>query len=124
MLRQENRLKEKFEFLKLKRSGKTIFAPLFNFSFIQSLPYDPSTAKPPSFGFVTSTHLDRRATERNRVKRKVREAVRLFLKKHPLPVGYPGLLGVFIIRKAALTKDYEEIELEVNKVLSDVFKLQ
>lgn len=123
MLQQENRLKERFEFLKLKRSGKTIFTPLFNFSFIQLLPIRPGFAKPPSFGFVTSTHLDKRATVRNRVKRKVREAVRLFLKNHTLPAGYPGLLGVFIIRKAALTKNYEEISGEVNKVLSDVFKL-
>ena len=122
MLQQKNRLKEKFEFLKLKRFGKTIFTPLFNFSFIQPLSHGPSTAKPPSFGFVTSTHLDKRATARNQVKRKVREAVRLFLKNHSLPVDYPGLLGVFIIRKAALARNYEEIESEVNKVLSGVFK--
>jgi len=123
MLRKDYRLREKFEFLRLKRFGKTIFTPLFNFSFIK-LP-TPSTGPvlPPRFGFITSNNLDKRAVVRNRVKRRVREAVRLFLRSHKLPPGSSGLSAAFIIRRAALSRSYEEIEFEVNKVLSEVFKL-
>jgi ribonuclease P protein component len=123
MLKKENRLKETFEFQALRRSGKTVFTPLFNFSFRLPLTGGSGTKMVPRFGFITSTNLDKRATTRNLVKRRVREAVRLYLKGHILPPRFSGLTGVFIIRKAAVTKGYEEIDSKVNQVLSQLFEL-
>lgn len=122
MLSKKYRISKKQDFLKLKKHGQTKFSPLFNFSFLRDNQNEPLSAWP-RFGFITSTNLDKRATVRNRVKRRVREVVRLFLKNNPTPARFSGLLGVFIIRKAAVLKNYEEIESEVNRVLSEVSKL-
>lgn len=123
MLKDENRLKSRRDFTKLRKYGQTIFTPLFNFSFIDPSPQKRDFTEPLRLGFITSTNLDKRSTVRNRNKRLVREAVRLFLKKYLLPGKYSGFLGVFIIRKHIIGKTYEEVSLEVNKVLSKVFKL-
>lgn len=120
MLAKEYRLSQKYEFLKLKRRGQTKFTPLFNFSFLKA--NSAGEKEMPRFGFIASTHLDKRATVRNRAKRKVREAVRLFLKKNPPSPNFSALTGVFIIKREAVSQSYEKIELEVNKVLSEVFK--
>lgn len=118
MLSRQNRLVSKFDFLSLKRSGQTVFAPFFNFS----CSADSQGGKRLRFGFIISTKIDKRATVRNRTKRLFREAVRLFLKEKELNDRWQGLMGVFIIKRSAVGKNYEEISSGVNQVLSKVFK--
>lgn len=118
MLSVVNRLNSKFEFLKLKRHGRVIPTPVFNFSYLFNQP----PQAPARFGFIVSTKVDKRATVRNRTKRLIREAVRLYLKESKLEISVRGLMGVFIIRRGALAKSYEEISHWVNQVLPEVFK--
>lgn len=67
------------------------------------------------FGFIVSTRIDKRATVRNRAKRVLREAVRLRLEKFPL-----GHDVVFVLRKAIISKSYEEVSAALDKVLSEI----
>lgn len=61
-------------------------------------------------GFVVSTKVSKSAVKRNRIKRQMREVVRLLLKDGKIKIGYmmalmakPGIVG----------REYEEIETEV-----------
>src|SRR3989339_1305806 len=58
-------------------------------------------------GFVVSTKIDKRAVVRNRLKRQMREVVRLLLKDTKLKVGF---MMLFIAKKETVGKEYGEIE--------------
>lgn len=118
MLPVANRLNSKFEFLKLKRYGRSVSTPIFNFAYL----FNQSPQEPSRFGFIISKKIDKRATVRNGTKRRLREAVRLFLKDFKREINGRGLTAVFIIRRGALDKSYEEVSHWVNQVLSKVFK--
>jgi len=65
-------------------------------------------------GFVVSTKIDKRAVVRNRLKRQMREVVRLLLKQNKLKVGF---FGLFMAKKEMVGREYKEIEKDVIDVL-------
>lgn len=65
-------------------------------------------------GFVVSTKISKNAVKRNRVKRQMREVVRLLLKEGKIKSGF----HVAIVAKAEiLGREYEEIEKSINELL-------
>lgn len=120
MLPAGNRLTAKYDFEKVKKRGAVLTTPFFVLSYIERGKKEPVFG--PRFGFVASTHLDKRATKRNRVKRILRESVRLFLKLREEEVKDVSLDVVFVLRKRILDQGYEEVNRLVNTLLSKVFK--
>ena len=121
MLKPVNRLKSKFEFLKLRKYGRTVQTPLFNFSYLFSKPLEGKNL-PGRFGFIISNRVDKSSVVRNRTKRILREGARLFLKSNQLKNKDENVVGVFIVKRAAIGKSYEEVSYLVNKVLSEIFE--
>ena len=115
MLSKENRLTEDYDFRRVKRLGKSCHCPLFKFSFAPHPPKADREKSPSRFGFVISKKIDKRAVVRNRIKRLLREVVRENLEKIP-----DGFDIVFIVRPNIVGKNYEEISIEFNKILSKV----
>lgn len=121
MLKPTNRLKSKIEFLKLRKYGRTVQTPIFNFSYLFNKSLEGKDL-PGRFGFIISNRVAKSSVIRNRTKRVLREGVRLFLKDRQLENRALNTFGVFIIKRAAVGKNYEEVNHLVNKVLSEVFK--
>ena len=65
-------------------------------------------------GFVVSTKIDKRAVVRNRLRRKMREVVRLLLKDKKLRSGF---MVLFMAKKEMVGKEYAEIGKSVVEVL-------
>ena len=112
MLKKENRLLTNYEFRKVRRLGKRYKGPYFTLYYLETKNNEEA---PSRFGIVVSNKFDKSAVKRNRVKRLFREVVRLNLDK--LKVGF---WVVIYPNKASEDKNYEEINIEFNKVLSKI----
>lgn len=66
-------------------------------------------------GILVSKKVSKRAVVRNRLKRQVREAVRLVLKEKGIPIGY---LLAFSIKVEAKDQAYETLESDVRSLLT------
>jgi len=64
------------------------------------------------FGFVVSNKISKKAVERNRAKRLLRESIRLSQKKIK-----PGYDVMFVSKNGIINKDFEEVKGSVEKVL-------
>ena len=106
MLPRENRLVRKPDFEKVKEKGKKFQSNLFG------LLVFPNEEEISRFGFVISKKLSKRAVKRNRVKRILREQVRMILFKI-----IPGFDVVFLGKKALLESSSGEVGLEVKRLL-------
>lgn len=105
MLPKRNRLVLKPDFEKIKNKGEKFQSNLFG---LLVLPTDNDSSR---FGFVISTKLSKRAVKRNRIKRVLREQVRLLL-----PRIKPGFDVVFLGKKAILESKQEEIGSEIKRL--------
>lgn len=65
-------------------------------------------------GFVVGKKVHKSAVKRNRIKRQVREVVRLLLKENKLK---PGFHAAFMAKPEIFDKKYEEIEKDVISLL-------
>lgn len=90
MLPKENRLPSPL-IKTVMRRGKRIATDGLQFIFIQN------TIPISRFAFIVPLGVDKRAVTRNRVRRILRESVRLLL-----PTIAPGWDGVFLVRKGSL----------------------
>ncbi len=69
-------------------------------------------------GFVASKKIHKSSVKRNRVKRLMRESVRLIMKNDEQKQLHNYLSLVFIAKKNALEKDFEEINSCIAGILS------
>lgn len=106
MLPTSNRLTKERDFKKINAKGKSFFSPLFK---IRKLSNEKELSR---FGFVVTTKTTKKATERNAIKRQVREIVRLSLKDLA-----PGFDAIVTIKKEALGLGYQELEKDLKKLL-------
>lgn len=120
MLPRENRLRAKYDFNQVKRFGRSLDTPLFGLSFWR--PRSQSPGQSSRFGFIVSKRFCKKASERNRAKRKLRETVRLWLKAQPLTTRGIYRDVVLVARPALLKSSYEEINRWLVEVLPKVFK--
>jgi len=105
MLPKENRLVRKPDFEKVKGKGKKFQSNLFGLLVL------PNEEEKSRFGFVISKKLSKRAVKRNRVKRILREQVRIILTKIK-----PGFDVVFLGKKALLESGSEKVGLEIKRL--------
>lgn len=103
MLPKNHRFSLNTEFRRIKKEGRLIPGPSFSFLFGKS-----GSGSLPRFTFIISKKVDKRATARNRVRRRLEEAVRGFL-----PALESGFDGVFLVKGAVTGKGTEEIKKEL-----------
>ncbi|MBI4427326.1 MAG: ribonuclease P protein component [Candidatus Magasanikbacteria bacterium] len=118
MLPQENRLKHMKDFdILFKESGffvgKFITAKIWKIN-LEKYPRRKYMTDDLKIAFVVSVKVSKSAVKRNRIKRQMREVVRLLLKDGKLKTGFhvsvmakPGVVGA----------EYGEIEKDINFVL-------
>ena len=118
MLPKEYRLKYDRDFKTLFEEGKFVSGSLVNAQIWKIIPekyprrkYSPEDLK---IGFVVSKKLSKSAVTRNRIKRQMREAVRLIIQKNKLKTGYFLLISA---KKEILDQEYLEIEKSVTQLL-------
>ena len=114
MLKKENRLKNKYAFnatYKIKNfhhcGGVTLNAGKLS-----------ESESPVKIGFVVSKKTHKRAVKRNRLKRLMRESVRLYLKEHNDLNKYISL--IFTGHTAALGKNFDEIDKTIKTLIREV----
>jgi len=105
MLPKENRLKKNKDFEKVFKEGKGFKEDLLVLKKVKN------NLKSSRFGFVVSKTFFKKASLRNKIKRRLRELVRI--KLNEIKKG----IDVVIIAKPGLeTKDFQEIKEIVNKL--------
>ncbi len=105
MLPKENRLKKNKDFEKVFKEGEG-----FKEDFLV-LKKVKNNLKSSRFGFAVSKTFFKKATLRNKIKRRLRESVRIKLNEIK-----KGIDGVVIARPGLETKDFREIKEIVNKL--------
>lgn len=105
MLPAKNRLHNKKEFQEVLKMGAKLFGQMVMIRYIANT----SDFK---MGLIVSTKVAKNASDRNRIKRLIREVVRReFLKENKF------CRMVIIARKEIVDKDYDQIKMELKKIL-------
>ncbi|MBI2444059.1 MAG: ribonuclease P protein component [Candidatus Magasanikbacteria bacterium] len=119
MLAPVYRLRKVRDFNLLVAHGRTWRGRLFDLKYLQlakirqffPVREDPiKFARQLKIGVAVGAKVERRAVGRNRLKRQMREAIRLLLKTDHLPAGYYCLV---VARRPAIGKDFAAISQEI-----------
>lgn len=115
MLASINRLKKKINFARIEIDGKMIQSYSFGMGvYDRSQDFEGNSNNTDShFGFIISTKISKKAVVRNRIKRIITEVIRKRLNDIA-----KGLDVVFLIKPAAVKIDREELEKEVNEIIT------
>ena len=106
MLPRENRLKKEEDFKKVFKKGRGFTNDLLVLKVIKNN-LDISR-----FAFVISKKISKKATIRNRIKRRLDNVIRV-----DLPKIKKGWDGIIIVLPGAEIKDFKEIEEDINQLL-------
>ncbi len=125
MLKPENRLKKTRDFNLLMKQGRWANGILIDLKYLKLdevkdvlLPKKVSKEdfrKELKIAFTVGLKIDKRAVVRNRIKRQLREMVRLLVKEIRLKKGFYLL---FVVRKEIKEKEPAEISVELMSLLS------
>lgn len=125
MLQPENRLTKVRDFNLLMKQGRWLKGDFIDlrYSHLEKISEEflPKRIEPSEFrkqlkiAFTVGLKVDKRAVVRNRLKRQLREVVRLLVKEHAIRTGNYIL---FVARKEMIGKSYEAIQHEVVRLLS------
>jgi len=107
MLKKVNRLKKKKDFEKVLKKGKGFKEDFLLFKVIKN------NLGVSRFGFIISQKISKKATVRNKLKRKLSELVTAKLKKIK-----KGIDGIFIVSPGLENKDFWEIEGIIEKIFN------
>lgn len=105
LLPSKNRLNKNKDFQKVFKEGKGIKENFLIFK------WAPNNLKVSRFGFVLSKKISKKATLRNRIKRKLREKI-----KAELPRLQKGIDGVIVVKPGATKEKTQEIIDSLNKI--------
>lgn len=103
MLQKDDRLRRARDFALLSQKGRVVYAPFY------ALRLRPSQGKT-KVGFVASKKIFKTAVARNRVKRRLREVLRLL--KPEWPTGFDLL---FILKAEVLKAEFEALQISVRR---------
>ncbi len=73
---------------------------------------------PTKIAFVVSKKIHKRAVVRNRIKRLMRESLRLILKENKFPIINNYISVIFVAKASAINSDFTTINSSVIKLLS------
>ena len=111
MLQKEYRLKKRAAFnatyktnISFHRDGVTMFCGK-----------KKNNEIPAKIGFVVSKKIHKRAVKRNRIKRLMRESVRLYIKDKGFPNGYISV--IFAASSKCLNKKFTDIDSCIKKLI-------
>jgi len=107
MLAKQLRLAKKKDFKKIFKQGKFSYTKIFS---LKVLANQMDTNR---YGIIISTKVSKKSSERNKLKRQFREAVKELDKKL-----LPGFDLVIIVSPAAKNQEYEFIKSKLEKILS------
>ncbi|MDX2271738.1 MAG: ribonuclease P protein component [Cyanobacteriota bacterium] len=113
MLSARYRLRRRSTFDQIYKQGKRQSCPLFSLSWIPMT--GSSAASPPQIAVVVSKKVCRHAVGRNRVKRRLRAAIR-----HLLPQVPTGYWLVLTARTPVLTSDWSTILRQLQELLQKI----
>ena len=113
MLKKENRLKNKYAF-KATYKAKNFHC---NGGITLNVGKNNINGTPVKIGFVVSKKTHKRAVKRNRLKRLMRESVRLILKEKQLN-KYVSL--IFTAHSGALDKNFNEIDDSIKQLIKEI----
>jgi len=106
-MKRQYRLQDSTDFQRVRRNGKFYASPIMVLAFLRNgLAYS-------RFGFVVSKRLGK-AVQRNKIKRRIREAARLRLSQVK-----PGFDLVFIARQPMSQASYPEVEQFLERSLKE-----
>jgi len=105
-LKRAVRLRKSGDFQQVRQQGRSISSRLL------VLAWSPNDVAQLRIGFIVSKRISKRAVERNRLKRLLGEAARIFLPGLP-----PGIDIVFSARAAASTADVHVLESDMRALL-------
>lgn len=112
MLPKENRLKKKSAFNATYKTGKII-----SLDGITLFCGKKKTADfPTKIGFVVSKKIHKRAVKRNRIKRLMRESIRLLIKENKFSSDCMSL--IFVASQKQLNKNFKEVDNSIKKLVS------
>ena len=109
MLKKTNRLLKNTDFARIMRRGRAVASGDF------LLKYAKTDSSQSRFGFVISVKVSKKATERNLLKRQIREIIRNNIK-----IIAGGYNFVFVARKSALNLTFSELKEEIMRLLSKI----
>jgi ribonuclease P protein component len=107
MLPRENRLVTKEDFNLVKEKGTLLRTPFFLIIY-----FFRKDNKPSRFGFIVSTKVSKRAVDRNRIKRLLRDSIRILISEFK-----PGYDILFIAYKNCLSCSKDTLFLKVKEIL-------
>ena len=105
MLPQSNRLKKKRDFDRVFKKGQGFKEDFITFKIAKN------NFKSSRFGFVVSKSFSKKASIRNKIKRRLRELVRV-----RLPEIKKGIDGIFVVAPGLKKKNFLEIKELVEKL--------
>jgi ribonuclease P protein component len=118
MLQEKNRLTKMKDFEILMKEGKFVNGKFLNAKIWkidpEKYPRRKYTTDDLRIGFAVGLGVSKKAVVRNRIKRQMREVVRLMLKDGAIKHGYHVLV---MAKKEVVGKEYGEIESEIQGVL-------
>ena len=114
MLQKENRLKNKYAFSATYRLKNFYYKDGITLNVGKQNSKDSSV----KIGFVVSKKTHKRAVKRNRIKRLMRESIRLILKNEHSLDNYVSL--IFTAHTKALGKSFDEIDTIIKSLLSEI----
>lgn len=113
MLKKENRLKNKYAFSATYRLKNFYYKD----GIVLNLGKKNTSETPVKIGFVVSKKTHKRAVKRNRIKRLMRESVRLILKNNSCLNLYVSM--IFSAQTKALGKSFEQVDTIIKSLLSE-----
>ena len=116
MLKKENRLNLNSAFNATYNQHKS-YADDLIILHIGKAKSETQKDNPTRVGFVVSKKISKRAVKRNRIKRLMRENVRLLLKENKFPQINDYLSLIFMARENSLDKENNEISNSINSLL-------
>ena len=111
MLEKEYRLKKRSAFAATYRTGKSFHSD----GITMVVGKEKNDDYPTKFGFVVSKKIHKRAVKRNRIKRLMRESMRLIIKEGYYPKKYMSV--IFVASSILIGKSFKEVDAGVRKLV-------
>ena len=112
MLPEKNRLKKRSAFAATYRTGKSFHKD----GITMFVGKEKTNDCPTKFGFVVSKKIHKRAVKRNRIKRLMRESIRLILKENSIPDKYISI--IFVASSKLTDKKFIEIDEGIKRLVA------